>query len=160
MKTKRLTLESFKSLVKRIIKEEMYRNPEEKNVIVQNDTKKSLELSNGTIEKAENGLYGRGEKSELLIKTNINRDRDGNSLRIILGDKINQEFIFDYYNDNYSFWKYTNSNTLTKEGAFKFLDIINNGLGYMQVNNPKTDSQEPRIIDFLTNPDSKREFKF
>jgi len=27
MKTKRLTLESFKSLVKRIIKEEMYRNP-------------------------------------------------------------------------------------------------------------------------------------
>jgi hypothetical protein len=158
MKTKILTLESFKSLVKKIIKEEMYRNPQEKNVIVQNDRKKSEELSNGTIEKAENGLYGRGEKSQLLIKTNINRD--GNSLRIILGDKTNQEFIFDYYNDDYSFWKYTNSNTLTKEGAVKFLDIINEALNYMQVNNPKTYSQEPRIIDFLSNPDSKRELKF
>ena len=161
MKTKRLTLESFKSLVKKIIKEEreeMYRNPEEKNVIVQNDRKKSLELSKETIEKIENGLYGRGEKTQLLIKTNIVTDR--NSLRIILHDNRTDEFQFDYYNDGYSFWKDRNSNTLTKEGISKFLDIINEALNYMQVNNPKTYNQEPRIIEFLSNPDSKRELKF
>jgi hypothetical protein len=53
MKTKRLTLESFKAIVKKIIKEEMYRNPEEKSNIVQNDRVKSLELSKGTIVKLE-----------------------------------------------------------------------------------------------------------
>jgi DNA-binding XRE family transcriptional regulator len=60
MRTKRLTLESFKSIVKKIIKEEMYRNPQERSSIVQNDRVKSLELSKGTIEKIENGFHGNG----------------------------------------------------------------------------------------------------
>jgi hypothetical protein len=151
MKTKRLTLESFKYLVKRIIKEEMYRNPEEKSSILKNDKNKSLELSKGIIKSIKNGKL-----TELSINTNINSD--GNSLRIILNN--NQEFIFDYYNDKYSFWKLYTTNTLTKEGAFKFLDVINEALDYIQINNPKTHSQEPRIIDFLTNPNSQRELKF
>lgn len=153
MKTKRLTLESFKSVVKRIIKEEMYRNPEEKSSIFKNDRKKSLELSG-----VQNiFMILNGQKTQLSIKTNINT-MDGNSVRIILGN--NEEFMFDYYNDKYSFWKLYASNTLTEESVYEFLDIINEALDYMQIDNPKTHSQEPRIIDFLTNPNSQRELKF
>lgn len=153
MKTKRLTLESFKSVVKRIIKEEMFRNPEEKSSIFKNDRKKSLELSG-----VQNiFMILNGQKTQLSIKTNINTI-DGNSVRIILGN--NEEFMFDYYNDKYSFWKLYASNTLTEESVYEFLDIINEALDYMQIDNPKTHSQEPRIIDFLTNPNSQRELKF
>ena len=137
MKTKRLTLESFKSVVKRIIKEEMYRNTEEKNVIETNDAEKSRELERNTIDGLE-------------IKVNINRTIN-NSLQIIVNSRI-QDYLFNY-DENYGFRfdKRIDRNVLTKNGAIEFLDIIYDALNYMQVNTSTMHMNERMIIGFLTN---------
>jgi hypothetical protein len=137
MKTKRLTLESFKSVVKRIIKEEMYRTPEEKSSIEMNDLKKSRELEINTIDG-------------LKIKVNINRGIN-NSLQIIVNSQI-QDYLFNY-DENYGFRfnKKNERNILSKQGAIKFLDIIYDALDYMQVDKSKMHMKERMIIGFLTN---------
>ena len=67
MKTKRLTLESFKSVVKKIIKEELYNNTSQMNLINDRDINKKKELSNKIIS------YNGGNKTKLT--TEINRKK-------------------------------------------------------------------------------------
>jgi hypothetical protein len=150
MKTKRLTLESFKSVVKKIIKEELYNNTSQMNLINDRDINKKKELSNKIIS------YNGGNKTKLT--TEINRKKINGKVLTSIAVKADKEqfaFSYDSFKNQYKFWKLAMPinvsfmNYMDDEESFDtFIETIRDALSSVQVSDEPIFNKYSQVKDF------------